>query len=532
MTEQARGNSIEGITARHSGHSATVNRRAALGLAAKAAAVIAAAVGGGLVRPIPAAADAPALLEDTALAFTPATELARLIAAGEVSATELATFFLDRIDRLNPALNAFTTVLREQALAQAADLDARRARGERLGPLHGVPIVVKDEDHVEGIVTTYGGGAFSVPAARDSAVVARLRAAGAVILGKTTMPEFGIWAFTESDAHGITRNPWDLSRSTAGSSGGTAAAVAAGLAPLGVGGDGGGSIRLPSSWCGLFGLKPQLGRVSAAPNRELWNNLGVIGCLSRSVADSALFYDITQGSTPGVDIYSAGALNGTFTGAAATPPGPLRIAISTKPASLTATVDPETAAALEALGRTLESLGHHVFHGEPAYPDITAAFEPMWLVSPAAESRRADHPELLELRTKELALYAMAFDNPVALGAARAATDAVIGAVMPFFDTADVLITPTTPGPAWPVGQLTGMDFHGAALKSLPAASWTNIWNVCGNPAAAIPTGFSGGGLPLSAQLIGPPNSELRLISLAAQIEQAQPWSGTRPSIH
>ncbi|WP_330182125.1 amidase [Nocardia sp. NBC_01503] len=511
------------------GSTRAVNRRTAMGLAAKAAMTAALAAGSiGMLRAAPATAEAPDAAE---LAFTSATELARLVAAGQVSATELATLFLDRVDRLNPALNAFTTVMRDQALRQAAELDARQARGERLGPLHGVPIVVKDEDHVEGIVTTYGGGAFSVPAARDSAVVARLRAAGAVMLGKTTMPEFGIWAFTESDAHGITRNPWDLSRSTAGSSGGTAAAVAAGLAPLGVGGDGGGSIRLPSSWCGLFGLKPQLGRVSAAPNRELWNNLGVIGCLSRSVADSALFYDITQGSTPDVDVYSAAALDGSFVQAAATPPGPLRIAISTKPASLTATVDPETAAALESLGHLLESLGHHVFHGEPAYPDITAAFEPMWLVSPAAESRRADHPELLELRTKELALYAIPFDNPAAMAAARAATDDVIARVMPFFDTADVLITPTTPGPAWPVGQLTGMDFHGAALKSLPAASWTNIWNVCGNPAAAIPTGFSGAGLPLSAQLIGPPNSELRLISLAAQIEQARPWSNTRPPV-
>lgn len=505
------------------------DRRGVFGLAAKAAVAFAAvAAGTGALRAAPAAAE----VVEAELAFTSATELAALVAAKQVSATELATLFLGRIDRLNPALNAFTTVMHEQALAQAAELDALQAGGARLGPLHGVPIVVKDEDHVEGVVTTYGGAAFSIPAAADSAVVARLRAAGAVILGKTTMPEFGIWAFTESDAHGITRNPWDTSRSTAGSSGGTAAAVAAGLAPLGVGGDGGGSIRLPSAWCGLFGLKPQLGRISAAPNRELWNNLGSLGCLSRSVGDSALFYDVTQGSTPGVDLYSAGALEGTFAQAAATPTGPLRIAISTKPTSLACTVDAETTTALHALGKRLEDLGHHVFLSDPDYPDITTAFEPLWLVSAAAESRRADHPDRLELRTKELALYAMAFDNPGAMAAARRATDDVITRVMPFFDKADVLITPTTPGPAWPVGQLDGMEFHGAALKSLPVASWTNIWNVCGNPAAAIPTGFSATGLPLSAQLIGPPNSELRLISLAAQIEQAQPWSGTRPRVH
>lgn len=505
----------------------TVDRRTVLRMAAGAAAGLGALAAGAM-----AGAPATAVpVTDADLAFTSAREMAAMIASREISATEVATYFLGRVDRLNPALNAFTKVMHDQALRQAAELDAKQARGGQLPPLHGVPVVIKDEDHVEGIVTTYGGAAFSTPASADSAVVARLRAAGAVIRGKTTMPEFGIWAFTESDAHGITRNPWDTRRSTAGSSGGTAAAVAAGLAPIGVGGDGGGSIRLPSSWCGLFGLKPQLGRISAAPNHDLWNNLGVLGCLSRTVADAAMFYDITHGATDGVDKYSAAALETSFAKAAATTPAPLRIAISTRPVNAFATVDGETAAALRALGDQLESLGHFVIEAEPDYPDVTTAFQPMWLASPAQESRRADHPERLEFRTKELALYATLFDNPVAIDAARAAADDALARIMPFFDRVDVLITPTTPSPAWPAGQLTGMDFHGASLKSVPVAAWTNIWNVCGNPAAAVPTGFSATGMPLSAQLIGPPNSELRLMSLAAQIEKVRPWAGRRPTV-
>ncbi|WP_280438056.1 amidase family protein [Nocardia carnea] len=463
--------------------------------------------------------------------FASAGHLARLVASRQVSATELTSSFLERIDRINPVLNAFTAVMHEQALAQAAELDARQSRGGELGPLHGVPIVVKDENDVQGMVTTYGGGAFSKPATADSAVVARLRAAGSVVLGKTCMPEFGIWAFTESDRHGITRNPWDTTKSTAGSSGGTAAAVAAGLAPFGVGGDGGGSIRLPASWCGLFGLKPQLGRVSTAPNRNLWNNLGSLGCLSRSVQDAALFYDVVSGATPGVDQFAAAALATTFTAAAGSAPGRLRIAISTTPVAPAAITDPQTSAAITALADHLVSLGHHVFTDQPDYPDITAAFNPTWLVSAAEESRRADRPDLLELRTKELAAYATIFDNPAARQQAAQAVADVQNRVMPFFDRADVLITPTTPGPAWPAGQLDALDFHGAALKSLPVASWTNIWNVCGNSAAAIPIGFSFDGLPLSAQLIGPPNSDLLLMSLAAQIESVRPWTGRRPPV-
>lgn len=202
---------------------------------------------------------------NTELAFAGAAAIAEKTLSGELSARDVTDYFLDRIERHNPVLNAFITVLAEQAREDADGLDEKAHRGEELGRLHGVPIAIKAENDVEGVVTTFGGSGFSTPAPADSAVVARLRAAGAVIVGTTAMPEFGIWPFTESVANGATRNPWNTAYSPAGSSGGTAAAVAAGLVPAAIGGDGGGSIRLPSAWCGLFGLKPQRGRVSSAP---------------------------------------------------------------------------------------------------------------------------------------------------------------------------------------------------------------------------------------------------------------------------
>ena len=186
------------------------------------------------------------------VAFAGVTAIAAKTRSGEVTAREVTDFFLERIARFNPELNAFITVLSDEARADADALDTKAQRGEELGPLHGVPIAIKAENDVAGIPTTFGGAAFTTPARADSAVVARLRAAGAVIVGTTAMPEFGIWPYTESVANGATRNPWNTAYSPAGSSGGTAAAVAAGLVPAAIGGDGGGSIRLPAAWCGIF----------------------------------------------------------------------------------------------------------------------------------------------------------------------------------------------------------------------------------------------------------------------------------------
>ena len=207
-------------------------------------------------------------------------ETVRLTTSGEATAVEVVEASLARIAELDPGLNAFSRVLADEARAEAAERDRALAAGETPGPLHGVPVAIKEEIDVAGCVTTFGGDANSTPVAADAEVVRRLRAAGAVIVGKTTMPEFGAFPYTESVARGITRNPWDPSRTPGGSSGGTAVAVATGMVPVGLGGDGGGSIRIPSACCGLFGLKPQRGRVTTAPQPA-----PVVGARHRRAAD-------------------------------------------------------------------------------------------------------------------------------------------------------------------------------------------------------------------------------------------------------
>ena len=334
------------------------------------------------------------------LLYAGAAALAGRIRRGELSASELAEACLARIDAVNPRLNAFTNVMREQALVEARERDEAQARGEAVGPLHGVPVAIKEELDVAGQVTTFGGRGNSTPAARDGEVVRRLRSAGAVVVGKTAMPEFGQWPFTESVAHGITRNPWDQTRSPGGSSGGTAAAVAAGLVPVGIGGDGGGSIRIPSACCGLFGLKPQRGRVSSDPHEHLWWALGTAGPLTRSVLDSALVYDVIRGHLGG-DRFRADEPASSFVEAADAPMRPLRVGWSTRPVTIGVRPAPEHVDAVRATATLLADLGHQVEEVDPGYPDVTRAFVPQFFAGVRAEADVVEHPERLERRTRE-----------------------------------------------------------------------------------------------------------------------------------
>src|SRR4051794_7066194 len=250
-----------------------------------------------------------------------------MIRDGEVSSRELVELYLERIERFDPQLNAYRVVMAERALAEADQADARR-RSDANRPLLGVPIALKDNIDIAGETTTHGTSAHGGPATDDAEIVKRLRSAGAVVIGKTHLPELAIYPWTESQTFGMTRNPWDTGFTTGGSSGGSGAAVAAGLAAAGMASDGGGSIRIPAACCGLYGLKPQRGRVSLMPDSEHWHGLSVFGSVTRSVIDSALWLDAVSGRADG-DAEAARPPATSFVEAAKASPGKLRIAVST-----------------------------------------------------------------------------------------------------------------------------------------------------------------------------------------------------------
>ena len=476
------------------------------------------------------------------LAYAGIARQAELIAGGEVSSRELVEVCLERIERLNPRLNAFRVVFDERALMEADQADARRgAGGER--PLLGVPIAVKDEFDVAGEVTTFGTNAYGEPAREDSEIVRRARAAGAIVIGKTQMPELGAFPWTESPTWGVTRNPWGLQRSPGGSSGGSAAAVAAGLVGGALAGDGGGSIRFPSAYCGLFGLKTQRGRVPLAPHLDAWHGLVVNGVLARSVRDTALFYDaIAEGPPdPGAPAVPPSSLMAALRHAANGAPGgsanggaggrALRIAVSSKlPPSPLTKLHPENRGALEQTAELLRGLGHEVNEREVDHgPTAPAAeFTVLYLKSLQEESATFAHPERIERRIRTLArMGAMLPQSAVdwveerRVGYARRLNT-------PLADH-DVLLTPVTPAPAPAIGACEGRGWLRTTMAASATVSYAACWNITGQPACSVPAGRAGDGMPRSVQLVGRPNDEATLIALAAQIEAARPWAQERP---
>ncbi|MEU7632081.1 amidase [Nocardia sp. NPDC049220] len=447
-------------------------------------------------------------------------EQRELLGQGVLSTQQLVAATLDGIDAA-AHLGAFTHVLREEAKAEAIARDQERAAGDPVGPLHGIPIAIKDEIDVAGAVTTFGTRANSTPAVADAEVVRRLRAAGAVIVGKTTMPEFGQWPYTESSTFGVTRNPWDTTRSTGGSSGGSAAAVAAGLVPAALGGDGGGSIRIPSACCGLFGLKPHRGRVSNAPNAHLWWALGVVGPLTRGVLDSAIVYDVIRGSTP-TDRFRAPDPITSFETAARSAARPLRIGYSMKSPTPLVKSNPLHVRAVRDTANLLAELGHTVIEIDPDYPDPTLAFFPQFFGGVRAEAAEVDHPELLERRTKQTMALGAWVRRPLVEWAIRAG-ESVTRKTDRIFTECDLLLTPTVAIRPPRLGVLDGANTVRAQFAAIPMIAYTALWNVTGSPAAALPAGVGDDGLPLSVQLVGPANGETTILTVAAQLEQARP---------
>jgi amidase len=462
-------------------------------------------------------------MDATELAFSGAAQQARLIASGEVSAREVVEAALRRIERLDPVVNAFRVVLSERALAEAQQADARRRAGDER-PLLGVPVAIKDDTDVAGVPTARGTAASDLtPRDRDAEVVRRLRAAGAVVVGKTNVPELMMWPFSESVSFGAARNPWALDRTPGGSSGGSGAAVAAGLCGVALGTDGAGSVRIPAAFCGLFGLKPQRGRVpfEAGPSAG-WHGLNHVGPLARTVADAALFLDAVAGDGP----------EGGFAAAAARAPGRLRISVSTKvPPGVVARLGAEQRGAVEETAELLRSLGHEVLEREIDY-GATSFMNVLvrYLRGIRDEAAGLPHPERLEPRTRTM-IRRGALVPDAALARARAAEAGLAARVAAVFATADVVLLPGPTGPPFRVGQLAG---RGATFTLNAAASripYYGVFNATGQPACSVPAGFDRDGLPLAIQLAGRPHDEATLLSLAAQIEQARPWADRRPPL-
>ncbi|MFH8798576.1 amidase [Streptomyces sp. NPDC017936] len=448
-------------------------------------------------------------------------ETARALAEGEVSSRALVERALARIEATQGTLNAFRIVRTEAALAEAGAADRELAAGARR-PLLGVPVAVKDDMDVAGEPTAFGCCGSHPPAAEDGEAVRRLRAAGAVIVGKTNTCELGQWPFTEGPAFGATRNPWNTAHTPGGSSGGSAAAVAAGLVPAALGSDGAGSVRIPASWTHLVGVKPQRGRISTWPRGESFQGITVNGTLTRTVADAALLLDAASGNherdphrPPAVDASAAVRRD----------PGRLRIALALKPpfTAVPARLRPEVRARIVDLAGTLAGLGHTVEEADPPYGRIGLTFVPRATAGIAEWVAEAPFPALLDRRTHGAARLGRLLGG-APLRAARRAEAALHRRIGAFFTAYDVVLAPTTATGPPRIGAMADLGGFATDRAIIAACPYAWPWNVLGWPGVNVPAGFAPGSLPVGAQLLGPAHSEPLLLSLAAQLEAELRW--------
>jgi aspartyl-tRNA(Asn)/glutamyl-tRNA(Gln) amidotransferase subunit A len=470
------------------------------------------------------------------LAFTSAAELARLIAGRQVSPVEVVDGVLDRIERSQPVLNAFITVCAEAAPDAARAAEVAVVQGAPLGPLHGVPFAVKDLVNTGGVRTTFGSVALAdnIPTA-ESPAVARLKAAGAILVGKTTTPEFGHKCFTEAPLFGRTANPWDLSRTPGGSSGGAAAAVAAGLAPIGIGTDGGGSSRIPAACCGVVGFKQTLGLVPHDLTPDGFGNQSHITPMTRTVMDSALMLQAMAGPDP-CDPHALGLPAPDFV-AAARPEGDLKgVRIAWRPLLGNTMLSAEVRAACERALAALAEFGAIV----TPVDDEFASTEPIWLILTQSFWNARFRRYVAEFGPDMSKTLLRQMDNgaghsAVALQEAMFERTRVFREIQGWFADYDIVATPTLSRTALPIDH----DFFAAIeIDGQPAGTVRKAWypytlpfNLSGNPAVTLPRGRATDGLPIGLQLVGPHLGDARLMRAAALFEMARPWTQERPSV-
>jgi aspartyl-tRNA(Asn)/glutamyl-tRNA(Gln) amidotransferase subunit A len=471
---------------------------------------------------------------DQNLAFTPASELRELIASKQLSPVELTEMYLRRIEEMNPTLNAFLTITAEQAMETARKAEAAVVRGDALGPLHGIPTSIKDLVPTKGVRTTRGSLTLKdwIPD-EDDAVVDRIKGAGAIILGKTNTPEFGLSGTTENRLGDDCRNPWNPERVSGGSSGGAAASLAAGLNPIAQGSDGGGSIRIPASFCGVYGIKGTQGRVPrkySTQQGHLPINFSQIGPMSRTVLDSAIFMNVMAGPHP-QDPGSALGEPPDYTAELSKGVKGLRIGWS--PDFGSAAVDPEVLQATQKAAEVFQELGANV---EPAGLEIDiSALQRLYVTITNVSHYMAygwaleEHPEMLmdyvhsNIKNGKAvtgAQYAMATSE---LAQHRSKVAA-------YFDDFDLLLTPTLAVPAFPCGQRP-VVIGGKDVSSKGHYPFTFAFNMSGNPAASVPCGFSSDGMPIGLHIVGRRLDEVTVLQASAAFEQARPWAQHRPAV-
>jgi aspartyl-tRNA(Asn)/glutamyl-tRNA(Gln) amidotransferase subunit A len=483
------------------------------------------------------AREGKAPMSDESLFFTPATELIGLMRSRQLSPVELVTAVLARAERLQPVLNCFITLTPERALAEARRAEADMAAGRPLGKLHGIPFTVKDLVNTEGVATTFGAVVHrdNVPA-EDAVSVARLRAEGAILIGKTTTPEFGSGPMTHSPLFGSTRNPWDLSRTSGGSSGGAAAATAAGIAPLAIATDGGGSTRIPAACNGVVGLKQSNGVIPHSQAQDLFGNQTYVTPMTRTVADTALMLQVMAGPSA-VDPWSLGLRAHDYV-EQARPQDDLRgkrvlYCLSPPGRPVSRDVTESFSAALQtlaALGATLEPF------------DASSGFdvEPIW----RAINHTVWRARFAPLVEKNPDSFSDTFKRQIASAAsvsgveyqeAMFARSALFKRVQGLFEKADVLAMPTLTRSALPLAQdLFGpIDIDGQQFDNVRAHwyPWTMLFNMTGHPAVSVPAGFGRDAMPLGLQLVGRFQGDAELLQVASQFEAAANFSARRPGL-
>jgi amidase len=475
------------------------------------------------------------IIDDAVLA--PATELVERMRGGSLSPVELLDAVLERIERHNGTLNAYVLLLADQARAQARDSEERIRRGEAR-PLEGLPVAIKDNVHLAGTPMTLASEAVeAAPSPVDSYVVRRLRDAGAVLVGKTNLPELGTVPTTENRRFGATRNPWNTSLTAGGSSGGAAAAVASGMAPAAHGNDAGGSLRIPAACTGLFTIKPARGRISMAPGGDPPFGLNVEGFITRTVGDNALLLDATHGSEPG-DLHVAAPPARPFATEVGAEPGRLRIGFTAKP-PIDVPIDAAYVDGLRRAAILCEQLGHDVEEIEPNWQsdDMLGLFNQIWAAffGNVVQEVLDNGGDLERIEPLNRALYELSKEIPSAqYWRASTRMQALIRDIAAAQSAYDVVLTPALAKPPIPIGALwegSELDPTMPIINSALFTPFTVAANLSGQPAANLPL-FEHDGLPLCVQAIGRLGDEATLIRLASQLETALPWAQRMPPLH